>query len=141
MTAYEKGKQIKILGGTHKNKTVWLNTAKPERTDKRVYVVVEDDKGTRATWTSPRFISHEEIAGPPKSYAHAILKDQPKTELMWKNLIHSLAKCDLDAEASNEFVEFFKSSLTEAVKQQASLGSLYKKVDFKKDELAEDMML
>jgi hypothetical protein len=62
---YEKGKCVKVIGGTHKNKTVWLNAAKPETTESRVNIIVDDAKGERATWTSPRFISSDVIAVTP----------------------------------------------------------------------------
>jgi hypothetical protein len=132
---YEKGKCVKVIGGTHKNKTVWLNAAKPEMTDRRVNIVVDDEKGERATWTSPRFISSDVISvTPPSSYAHAVLQQQPKTELLIKKLTLELAKCSLDAAAINQISEYFDVQLKHAVKLQASLGlskALYKHVDYK----------
>jgi hypothetical protein len=132
---YEKGKCVKVIGGTHKNKTVWLNAAKPETTESRVNIIVDDAKGERATWTSPRFISSDVIAvTPPSSYAHAVLQQQPKTELLVKTLTIELARCKLDAAAIDQISEYFDVQLKHAVRVQASLGlskALYKHVDYK----------
>eukprot|EP00978_Attheya_sp_CCMP212_P043238 scaffold278662_cov55-Attheya_sp.AAC.1 len=85
---YEKGKHhVKVIGGMHKNKKVWLNATKSEKTDKRVNIIVDGEKGERATWTNPNFISSNRIAvNPPNLYDHAVLQQLPKTELLVKKL-------------------------------------------------------
>eukprot|EP00978_Attheya_sp_CCMP212_P043297 scaffold280055_cov71-Attheya_sp.AAC.1 len=103
----------------------------------RVNLVVKHAKGEKATWISPRFMSSDATitVNPPNSYAHAVLQQQPKAELLVMKLtIIELAKCNLDTAAIKELSKYFHVQLKHAVKSQASLGlskALYKRVDYK----------
>eukprot|EP00978_Attheya_sp_CCMP212_P030235 scaffold110435_cov114-Attheya_sp.AAC.1 len=80
-------------------------------------------------------MSSDAIAvNPPNSYAHAVLQQQPKAELLVMKLTIELAKCNLDTAAIKELSKYFHVQLKHAVKLQASLGlskALYKRVDYK----------
>jgi hypothetical protein len=117
----EKGEGIRLVGGTYKDKTGWLNAAK-KHTPLCYYVIValdNEEKATRVRKTSVKLGSAE---AEPTSYEEACLQQHPDIDAAFDKLVQDLVKCGIHGD-SQEILRIITKKLTEARVAQSMKGN------------------
>jgi hypothetical protein len=100
----EKGQELRLIRGSYKGKTAWVNPRK-RPTKKRIYVIIlMDDSMEKETFVSPSSVDRP--LSPPKSYEEALLQQHPKITANMEDLAKQLAMCNIQAGNQNMHVIF-----------------------------------
>jgi hypothetical protein len=135
---YEKGHQVRLIGGKYKGMTAWANPHK-EPTKFCIHVIILLDDSTEYK----TFLNRKSVGkplSPPESYEDAALQQHPKVMKLMEDLAKQLAMCGIRAESQNIHNIFEKKIVKYAkIQNDDNENVLWKKVDWDEDDEYEDV--
>jgi hypothetical protein len=127
----EKGQELRLIHGTYKGKTAWVNPHKPP-TKHYISVIILDDHTGGEFKTRVRRTSVGKPLSRPTSFEEAALQQHPMINTMMENLAKQLAMCNIQAGNQNIHA-IFDHMIEKSNKMQADdqENALWKSVDYK----------
>ena len=113
----------------------WVNLSKGKEgyTTHSVYIILRKGDGKLGEMCVRRgSVSYFCTAPTPGTYAEAVIQQRPDIEKLGKDFCRKLAECGISAKTSPDILQFFESTLQDAVEQQLMKGNKanWKRIDY-----------